>query len=189
MNTFDTVDIAPATAQPVRRWFQLSPLRREYRQSYAAVCIVLWSILAYLFISHFVMMRIEIKGASMWPTLLDGQRFILYRCPYLFRSPQRGEIVVIRDPEDHDLSIKRIIAGPGETIEIRRNGVYVNDVKLSEPYLTSFSTYASGNKIIKPTRLGPNDYYVLGDNRDRSADSRIYGAVPRNFILGCIHKT
>ena len=188
MNSTNTIDIAPAAPRPARRWFRLAP-GPESRQSYIALCIVLWSVLAYLFVSHFIMMRVEIKGASMWPTLLDGQRYILYRCPYLFRAPQRGEIVVIRDPEDHDLSIKRIIALPNDTLEIRRDGVYVNHAKLAEPYLTSFSTYASGNKLIKPLHLGPNDFYVMGDNRDRSADSRIYGAVPRNFILGCIHKT
>jgi len=187
MNTTDTIDIAPP--QPARRWFNFPALMLETRQAYVGFCIILWSILAYLFISHFIMMRVEIKGASMWPTLLDGQRYILYRCPYLFRSPQKGEIVVIRDPEDHDFSIKRVVAVPGETVEIRRSGVYINNTKLPEPYLTSFSAYASGNRLIKAHRLGPNDFFVLGDNRDRSADSRIYGAVPRDSILGCIHKT
>src|SRR5271169_2166697 len=97
---------------PEQRRFKIPRFDQEHRQPYIILCIVLWSIIAYLFISHFVMMRVQIQGASMWPTLLDGQRYILYRCPYLWRAPRQGEIVVIRDPQDHDLSIKRVIALP-----------------------------------------------------------------------------
>ena len=125
-----------------------------------------------------------VKGA---PTLLDGQKFILFRCPYLWRAPQAAEIVVIRDPEDHNLSIKRIIALPNQTIEIRRDGVYVDNAKIVEPYLTSEAAWASGHKLIKTTHLGPKEYYVLGDNRDFSADSRIYGPITKEAILGLIH--
>jgi signal peptidase I len=182
-------EVLPPNFEPLSRRFKFIRPDKEDRQAYIVLCIVLWSVLAYLFITHFVMMAVEIKGASMWPTLLDGQRYMLYRAPYHWRAPVRGEIVVIRDPEDHQLSIKRLIGLPNDIIEIRRSGVYVNQVKLDEPYLTSFSHYASGNKIIKPRVLGPNDFFVMGDNRDRSADSRIYGAVPRNFILGLIKKS
>jgi signal peptidase I len=174
MNTIDEPISCPAPA--VRR-FKFPTCPTEDRQSYIVLCILLWSALAYLFFSHFVMMAVEIKGASMSPTLLDGQRYILYRCPYLFRAPHQGEIVVIR-----------VIAQPKDTIEIRRDGVYVNRAKLREPYLTAEAARASGNKLIKETVLGPNEFYVLGDNRDRSADSRIYGPVPRNFILGKINR-
>src|SRR5580704_14184742 len=154
------------------------------RQVQLLVCGVLWSVIFYIFISHFVLMAVEIKGTSMSPTLLDGDRYILFRCPYLWRSPRVGEIVVIKDPQDQDLSIKRIVGVPNDLVEIRKDGVYVNKIKLSEPYLTSFAAYASGLDLIKPVRLGPHDYFVLGDNRNRSADSRIYGPVPRKFILG-----
>ena len=182
-----TIDILSRPHSSVERriLFRNAP---ESRQAYIVLCILLWSIIAYLVISHFVMMSIQIKGASMIPTLQDGQRFILYRFPYLVREPKAGEIVVIRDPEDHALSIKRIIAVPNQTIEIKRDGVYVDNIKKPEPYLTDEAIWASGNKLIKPTLLGPKDFYVLGDNRDRSADSRIYGPVPRNFILGTIRK-
>src|ERR1700722_10620664 len=130
-----TLEVLSRTDAPVeRRFFDPRP---EKRQFYVVLCILLWSVLAYLFISHFVMMAIQIKGASMSPTLLDGQRYILYRAPYLWRAPRKGEIVVIRDPEDHDLSIKRVIGLPNQVIEIRRDGVYVNNCKLDEPYLTS----------------------------------------------------
>jgi signal peptidase I len=183
------LDALPVEPEPLSRRFKFIRPEKEDRQAYVILCIVLWSILSYLIITHFIMMTVEIKGASMWPTLLDGQRYMLYRAPYLWRAPHQGEIVVIRDPEDHQLSIKRIVGVPNDLIEIRRSGIYINHVKFKEPYLTSFSQAASGDKIIKPTQLGPHDYFVLGDNRDRSADSRIYGAVPRNFILGLIKKS
>ena len=156
----------------------------ENRRSYIAVCIALWSALSYILISHFILMTVQITGASMSPTLADGEEYILYRFQYIFRSPAKGEIVVIRDPEDMGLSIKRIIGLPHELLEIRRDGVYVNGGKLAEPYLSAESLRASGHKLIKPTLLKDNEFYVLGDNRDYSADSRIYGPVPRNFVLG-----
>src|SRR4029077_17241674 len=87
---------------------------------------------------------------------------------------------------DHGLSVKRIVALPDELIEIRRDGVYVNNAKLSEPYLTSFAANVSGERPVKPTHLGREDYFVLGDNRDVSADSRIYGPVPLKNILGLL---
>ena len=182
-----TLDVISESHEPAERrtLFRKSP---ESRQFYITLCILLWSIIAYLFISHFIMMSIQIKGASMSPTLMDGQRYVLFRCPYLWREPHANEIVVIRDPEDHGLSIKRVIAVPNQTIEIKRDGVYVDNVKKAEPYLTDEALWASGNKLIKATHLGPKDFYVLGDNRDRSADSRIYGPVTRDAILGTIRK-
>ena len=163
---------------------------RENRQFRLIICILLWSVISYLLLSHFVLMAVEIKGTSMAPALLDGQRYILFRCPYLWREPRRGEIVVIEDPQDHGLSVKRIVAGPGDIVEIRpEKGVYVNYTKLSEPYLTSLALRASGSEPFKAMRLGPDDYFVLGDNRSWSADSRLYGPVPRKFILGLITKS
>lgn len=180
-----TLEALPQTSEPAERMFIRQ--RPDKRQFHVALCIVLWSALMYLFISHFILMAVQIKGASMSPTLHDGQRFILFRCPYLWRAPRAREIVVIRDPEDHNLSIKRIIALPNQTIEIRHDGVYVDNAKIAEPYLTSEAAWASGHKLIKPTHLGPKEYYVLGDNRDFSADSRIYGPITKEAILGLIH--
>src|SRR5689334_16655765 len=73
----------------------------QYRQFRLFIFVLLMSLVAYWLISHFVLMTVEIQGASMSPTLLDGQRYLLLRCPYLWRQPKTGEIVVLRDPEDH----------------------------------------------------------------------------------------
>jgi len=180
----NTLAASSAEKHETFRFYNPEP---EKRKVYIALCIVLWSALCYILISHFILMSVEIKGASMSPTLQDGQHYFLFRFPYLWRAPQRGEVVVIHDPEDHALSIKRIIATPKDLLEIRRDGVYVNDAKLDESYLTAEALWASGHKLIKPFRLGAKEYYVLGDNRDRSADSRIYGPISVNAILGFIH--
>ncbi|WP_160164660.1 signal peptidase I [Pedosphaera parvula] len=160
----------------------------ESRQFLLILCIFLASIGSYFLISRFLIMAVEIKGVSMNPTLIDGDRYLLYRCTYFWRTPRKGEIVVIKDPQDHGLSIKRIVALPEDTVEIRRDGVYVNQYKLSEPYLSPSAVKASGETPVSPTKLGKNSYFVLGDNRSKSFDSRYYGAVQRHEILGYISK-
>ncbi|MDB6125627.1 MAG: lepB [Pedosphaera sp.] len=183
-----TLDSSSATTQPPRRKFRLFRFVPEDKQVLLLLCILLCSIGSYFLISRYFLMSVEIKGVSMSPTLLDGERYLLYRFTYLWRTPRKGEIVVIKDPQDHGLSIKRIVALPNEVIEIRSNGVYVNKEKLSEPYLTLAAAYASGDSHVAPLKLNPDQYFVLGDNRSRSADSRFYGPVLRKEILGVISK-
>jgi signal peptidase I len=181
------VSVEPAGLPQVR--LKVPPAQNLKRQILLGLFVGLLSIVSYVLISHFVLMSVTIRGVSMSPTLLNGDRYLLFRCPYLWRAPRQGEIVVIKDPEDQGLSIKRIVALPNDLVEIRGDGVYVNHVKLSEPYLTSVAAQASGDSRLKPTRLGENDYFVLGDNRSRSADSRQFGPVPRKNILGLITKS
>lgn len=150
-------------------------------------CVLLGSLLSYFIITRFVLMSVQIRGSSMSPTLRDGERYILYRAPYLWRAPRQGEIVVLRDPEDNDLSIKRVIGLPFDVVQVKRDGIYVNGIRLSEPYLSSNAP--AFNEPGPLVHLGENDYFVLGDNRKRSADSRVYGPVPRKSILGLISKS
>ena len=177
----DTSPLAPGSPvpdsprAPVRLKAQPVP---QYRQIPLLIFVVALSVLSYFLISHFILTTVQIKGASMSRHPLDGDRYILLRCPYLWRAPRQGEIVVIRDPEDHGLSIKRIVALPNDLVEVRGDGVYVNHVKLAEPYLASFAAFATGDTRVQPTRLGPHDYFVLGDNRPRSADSRTVRSGP-----------
>jgi signal peptidase I len=185
MKATEPVSVTSGTEQQRFRLFRFVP---QDKQWLLLLCIMLSSIASYYVISRFVLMSVEIQGVSMTPTLLDGDRYLLYRCAYLFRSPRQGEIVVIRDPQDHGLSIKRIVALPDDTVEIRWDGVYVNQTKLREPYLTSAAALASGELHVRPTKLGSNSYFVLGDNRSKSFDSRYYGPIRRDDILGYISK-
>ncbi|MBI3304922.1 signal peptidase I [Candidatus Parcubacteria bacterium] len=127
-----------------------------------------------------------VHGASMEPTFADGEYLLIDEISYSFRSPERGEVVVFRFPQNESqFFIKRIIGLPGETVQIR-NGVLwiVNSfspagMRLTESY--SRSPDSSGETTIT---LGDGEYFVLGDNRAVSYDSRRWGPVPRRDIVG-----
>lgn len=122
-----------------------------------------------------------IVGKSMMPTLVDGERFDLHKPTII----ARGDIVVFTDPIDGDYSGKRVIGLGGDIIEFHTFGtVYVNGELLDEPYLyPNTKTYAyHTNKFVVPTSY----VFVLGDNRNVSADSREYGTFPQTYILGKI---
>ncbi len=111
-------------------------------------------------------------GASMLPTVDDGQFLVtMPRALNPFLELQQGDVVIVRCEEKNIFLTKRLIAQPGDTLEIRSNQVYVNGTQLSEPYLYESMV----TRDVKPFTLGEDMYYVLGDNRNVSADSRRYG--------------
>jgi signal peptidase I len=144
-------------------------------------------LLSYFAFSRVGVQIVEVMGDSMNPTLHQSDHYLLKKWVYLFRSPQRSEIVVISDPDDHGFSVKRVIATEGETVQLRDGKVYVDGVKLNEPYLAdgaiTWGKTRSGDQVFQ---LGQDEYFVLGDNRMISIDSREYGPVPRQNILGLI---
>jgi signal peptidase I len=140
------------------------------------------------FITHYVLQSVQIVGGSMSPTLHDSERYVLNRWVYHLREPQPKDIVVLRDPEDKCYAVKRIIAQQGDRIYVNKAGqIFVNGELLNEPYLPPGTmTFASAKVREQMWICGTNRYFVLGDNRNNSADSRIYGAVPRKDILGLV---
>ncbi len=142
---------------------------------------------AYLLITHFLVQTVKVVGSSMAPTLQHSQLYLLNRFTFLIRSPQPSDIVVLRDPGDHGLSVKRIVARPGDTVILRKGALLVNGVKLHEPYLPEDTVTYPGPYVNEQTfTCAPGQFFVLGDNRMNSADSRIYGPVPRSEILGLL---
>ena len=123
------------------------------------------------------------EGTSMLPSIKNGQKLTATRMDAAVRaSLARGDILVFKYPKDPSkFYIKRLIGMPGERIEIQAGQVLVNDIKLSEPYVDSKLnlSHRSQPAVVVPAR----SYYVLGDNRDNSSDSRIWGFVPEELLI------
>lgn len=157
------------------------------RSSFAKVVVlVLLSLCSYLFFSRLVVSAVEVSGSSMAPTLLSGDRVFLNRLTYLHREPQRGDLVVLRDPETADLVVKRIVALPGEMVQVAVEQTFVNGKRLAEPYIRLPRKVAMAGRSA-PLIVPKDNYFVLGDNRLNSVDSRSFGPVPRERILGVIN--
>ncbi len=123
--------------------------------------------------------RFQVRGTSMEPTLHNGQYIIVSKLSYRLGDPQRGDIIVFRPPNGaHEDYIKRIIGLPGEKVEIREGAVWINGYRLEEPYITTPTPYTGS------WELGPDEYFVLGDNRGGSSDSHSWGPLPRENIVG-----
>ncbi len=122
--------------------------------------------------------RFRIDGSSMEPNLHDGEYVIVNRAVYHLHPPQRGDIIVFQRDGTREF-IKRVIGLPGDTVEIRDGRVYVNGVALDEPYIAQAPAYT-----MEPRTIGPNEYFVLGDNRNNSSDSHNWGQVAFNTIDG-----
>lgn len=158
------------------------------RHSLALLFVIALSIPAYYLASRFVVTAVVIQGRSMMPTLKDGERYYLNRWRYMFTKPERGDIVVIRDPGHDDFAVKRVIAKPLDWVNLKNGVLFVNGRRLDEPYLDKGSRTDAPDLKEKWIQLGQNQYYVLGDNRANSEDSRYYGMVQFKNILGVIVK-
>ena len=150
------------------------------------VVVIVLSFASYMLFSHLVVTAVEVKGASMYPTLTAGDRLLLNRFAYLHREPLRGELVVLKDPETGDLIVKRIVGLPCETVAMQSEAAFVNGHRLFEPYATTSTGRTNRAPLSKATVIPRNHYFVLGDNRMRSVDSRTFGPVSRDKILGVI---
>jgi signal peptidase I len=152
------------------------------------VRIVVISLLIILPIRYFVVQPFFVRGESMSPNFEDKDYLIINELSYRFSEPQRGEVIIFRFPQDQrQYYIKRIVGLPEETIEIAGGQVMIYNKEhpegfvLEEKYLNYLDKTTPGEIKIK---LDPNEYFVLGDNRDASSDSRRWGTLPRHFIIG-----
>jgi signal peptidase I len=165
--------------------------------------------LLFFFALRAVVQNFRVEGSSMVPSFLDSQYVLVNKAvythvdpgtlpswvpflgggtssdPYLFHPPQRGDVIVFHPPPPNDPSrdfIKRVVGVPGDTVDIRDGGVYVNGARISEPFIQQ-PTFPI-NVRFTHVALGPNQYYVLGDNRGNSSDSRAWGPITGDAIVG-----
>lgn len=124
--------------------------------------------------------RYEVLSISMEPTLHAGEYLIVSKVAYWMHPPERGDIIVLNPPQNRSEIpyIKRIVALPGEEIEVRNGRVFINGIALNEPYISGPPRYPV-EQI-----LGADEYFVLGDNRNNSSDSHIWGVLPSDNIIG-----
>jgi signal peptidase I len=152
--------------------------------------IVIIALIIVVPIRYFLFQPFFVKGESMSPNFENGDYLIIDELSYRLRAPERGEIIVFKYP--HDITqryIKRIIGLPGETVEINGGEVIItkngsSSLVLNESNYLDSSIQTLGNiKIV----LGPDEYFVLGDNRPVSSDSRRWGVVPKSDIIGRVY--
>jgi signal peptidase I len=142
---------------------------------------VLPALLIALLINVFVGQATRVEGQSMEPSLHTDQRLVVEKVTYRFHGPQRFDVVVLRLPsQGEELLIKRVIGLPGETVTFKGGRVYINGEQLDEPF-TVDETRAGRNSTVT---VPPLHVFVLGDNRDRSNDSRSFGPVPIDNVVG-----
>jgi len=185
----------PAEAQPIstgRESLRLGhavrrPLSRLMSQVLQSGLIILAALVSYYVISHYFLQSVRVSGVSMQPTLRNSQHCFLNRWIFHVRSPARGDVVVIRDPQDGSLAVKRIVGVGGDTVSLGSGPVLLNGKVLNEPYLPQGTKTFPGPQFREQTlKCPPGEFIVLGDNRNNSSDSRTYGTVPRRDILGLI---
>ncbi len=133
-------------------------------------------------VRYFLLQPFYVKGASMEPNYEDHEYLLIDELSFRLREPKRGEVVVFKYPNDpSQYFIKRVIGLPGDGVDVREDGVYVNGTKLDESaYLAP--SLAIGNTA--STVVPSGSYFLMGDNRPASLDSRIFGPVQRNYIVG-----
>ena len=141
---------------------------------------VLPAIVIAVLINLFLAQATRVYGHSMEPNLHSDQRLVVEKVSYRLHGPQRGDVVVLRMPDrGPELLIKRIIGLPGETIEVRNGDLYVDGRLLTEPYLSLKPGGSYG-----PVQVPAGHVFVMGDNRAASNDSRVFGPVPLEQIVG-----
>lgn len=163
-------------------------LRRATRETWEVIKILIISLAIVLPIRYFIAQPFIVRGASMEPNFEDREYLVVDELSYYLRAPQRGEVVVFHYPKDPgQFFIKRIIGLPGEHVVIKNGRVSIinpqdpKGVLIDEPYLSPPNRPTYPDMEIT---LPQGQYFVLGDNRDFSSDSRIWGELPRSLLVG-----
>ncbi len=160
--------------------------RKSVLREYAEALII--AVLLALVIRTFVVQAFKIPSGSMLPTLQIGDHILVSKFLFYFTIPQRGDIIVFKFPQDETRDfIKRVIGLPGETLEVRGKQVLINGASLKEPYAVYSDgpfARAADREHVGPLVIPPGKLFMMGDNRDHSMDSRVWGFLDESKIKG-----
>ncbi|HXQ98513.1 MAG TPA: signal peptidase I [Candidatus Limnocylindrales bacterium] len=172
----ETESLKPEAIEPARTpWDFRAQLRIWARDLLLALCFT-------VVIMVFLYQPVKVEGTSMAPLISDQERVFINKIVYRFEPISRCDVVVFWYPLDRSKSfIKRVVGLPGETVEVRQGAVYVNGRALDEPYL--LPQYVDSSNY-GPVRVPADQFFVMGDHRDSSNDSRVFGPVPASYIYG-----
>ena len=158
------------------RWVRIVVVGRNPRVTLARVAVLIFTCFV---VFRFILLPARIEGISMLPTLKDRSVNFVNRLAYLWHEPRRGDIVGIRLAGPHVMYMKRIIGLPGETVAFVDGRVLINGEVLDEPYEKSPCDWN-----LPPVKLGPDEYFVVGDNRTMPSENHVFGKVGRDRIIG-----
>ncbi|HWX19395.1 MAG TPA: signal peptidase I [Candidatus Binatia bacterium] len=163
---------------PSAGWGQRVLIGRDPRWTVLRIAIL---VVVSFVVSKFVLLPIRVQGISMEPTYKDHRVNFVNRLAYVFHEPRRGDVVAIRTSDEHIMYMKRIIGLPGETVAFHERHAIINGQALDEPYVKQSSDWE------RPTEpVGPDEYYVVGDNRSMDWDEHTQGRAKRERIVGKI---
>lgn len=164
----------------------MNPPGKSVLREYAEALII--AVLLALVIRTFVVQAFKIPSGSMLPTLQIGDHILVSKFLYYFTPPKRGDIIVFKFPQDETRDfIKRVVGLPGETLEIRGRRILINGVPLTEPYAVYTDgpfARVGGRQQLGPLPIPPGQLFVMGDNRDHSMDSRVWGFLNLTKVKG-----
>jgi len=165
------------TASPPRPgWLRIIAIGHKPRHTLVRI-LVLVSVCFVVF--KFILLPLRVSGISMEPTYHDRSINFLNRLGYITHEPQRGDVVNIRYAGPHVMLMKRIVGLPGETIEFVHGTILINGAPLAEPYEKNPSDWT-----LPPEQIGPDEFFVVGDNRTMPSRDHVFGRVERLRILG-----
>lgn len=147
---------------------------------------LVWVAIIVIIVRVFLVQPFIVDGSSMEPNFHDKEYILVDKLSYRFRAPARGEVIVFHPPNfPTENYIKRIIGLPGDTVDIANGKIDVNGVEISEPYLNSLPSDTTTVINLPPkVKVPAGQYFVLGDNRNHSSDSREWGLLPKANIIG-----
>jgi len=149
--------------------------------------VIVFAVAIFLFIYLLVLQPHKIKGASMHPNFPDGEYLLTDKVTYRFGEPKRGDVIVFKAPTGNgDEFIKRIIGLPGEKVSVKNGKIYINEKVLDEKYLDASVLTSAGYFLQEGQSVSvpEGEYFVLGDNRPHSSDSRAWGFIAKKKITG-----